>query len=146
MKRKTPVALLVLRSGFLAALSGASCTAVGPPVSQQPDSQASVRAPEWLAVRIREYEKQPQRAVPLGIWQITHNGQSAYYVYSPCCDMTNPLLSADGREICSPSGGFSGKGDGKCPLPMDRGTKSTLVWSHPAAPLQTDTAPGLSVD
>jgi len=43
------------------------------------------------------------------------NGQVFYYVRSPCCDFHNYLYAADGSYVCAPDGGFTGKGDGRCP-------------------------------
>lgn len=33
----------------------------------------------------------------------------------PCCDQLKLLYRADGSYFCSPSGGFTGGGDGRCP-------------------------------
>ncbi len=42
-------------------------------------------------------------------------GKVYYLVYAACCDQFNSLLDAHGRYVCSPSGGFTGRGDGSCP-------------------------------
>ena len=42
-------------------------------------------------------------------------GKVYYLAYAACCDQFNPLLDAHGQYVCSPSGGFAGKGDGSCP-------------------------------
>ncbi len=99
--------------------------------------------PDWLRARIAIYERQPVRQAPGTIWRITHQGAPAFYVVSPCCDQFNPLLDAGGREICSPSGGFTGAGDGKCPRPMDPGTDAIRLWVHPQQPDPPATPPGL---
>ncbi|MET0718655.1 MAG: hypothetical protein ABWY34_09670 [Pseudoxanthomonas sp.] len=141
MERRTPAVALALCVSGLMAVACASCTSA--PAASQPQSTPSKGTPSWLAAKIREYEKLPLQQSPSGIWRISHDGKPAYYVQSPCCDQYNPLFSAEGSEICNPSGGFTGRGDGKCPAPMDRGSQSHLVWAHPAAPPQTDAAPGL---
>ena len=43
------------------------------------------------------------------------DGKPYYYVRSPCCDFFNYLYDSNGDYLCSPDGGFTGKGDGKCP-------------------------------
>jgi hypothetical protein len=49
------------------------------------------------------------------------DGQTYYYVRSPCCDMGNRLYDAQGNYVCAPDGGFAGRGDGKCGnLRLDR--------------------------
>lgn len=99
--------------------------------------------PDWLRARIVEYERLPARGAPSSIWRITHQGSPAFYLVSPCCDQFNPLLDARGGEICSPSGGFTGAGDGKCPKPMDAGTEAIRVWVHPEEKHPPAVAPGL---
>ena len=127
---------------LLATLCG-SCAEGEPRAESPPDSSSSSPLPGWLLTKIVQFDADH---APLGVWRITHHGQPAYYLLSPCCDQYNPLFSAEGREICNPSGGFTGRGDGICPKPMDPGTKATLVWSHPAATSQTDDPPGLMPD
>lgn len=112
--------------------------------ASRPEPSSISSLPEWLRGKIGQFEALPPDRAPLGIWQITHKGQPAFYLLSPCCDQYNPLFSAEGNEVCNPSGGFTGRGDGKCPNPMDQGTKATLVWSHPAAASLTDEPPGLT--
>jgi hypothetical protein len=43
------------------------------------------------------------------------DGQTYYYTTSPCCDLLNPLYDAQGKFVCAPDGGFTGRGDGRCP-------------------------------
>jgi hypothetical protein len=99
--------------------------------------------PDWLRARIADYERLPASGAPGSIWRITHQGSPAFYLVSPCCDQFNPLLDARGKEICSPSGGFTGAGDGKCPKPMDAGTEAIRVWVHPEEEHPPAAAPGL---
>lgn len=142
MERQNRVARFALATVvFLAVLCG-SC-AEGEPRASAPPEPSSSSLPGWLHTKIGQFEALPADRAPLGIWRITHDGKPAFYLLSPCCDQYNPLFSAEGAEICNPSGGFTGRGDGKCPEPMDRGTKAALVWSHPASTSQTDDPPGL---
>ena len=42
-------------------------------------------------------------------------GRVAILLAAPCCDHFNPLFDEKGHKICAPSGGFAGRGDGRCP-------------------------------
>ena len=146
MQRQSRTARFVPAMTMFLAMLCASCAESDPRApAPRPDS-SSTSLPEWLRMKIGEFETLPADRAPLGIWRITHNGQPAFYLVSPCCDQYNPLFSVEGSEICNPSGGFTGKGDGKCPKPMDQGTRAALVWSHPASAPQTDEPPGLMRD
>ena len=143
MQRQHRAARFVPAMAMFLALLCVSC-AEGDPRPPPPPDSSSASLPEWLRIKIAQFEASPADRAPLGVWRITHNGQPAFYLLSPCCDQYNPLFSAKGSEICNPSGGFTGRGDGKCPKPMDQGTKAALVWSHPASTSQTDEPPGLT--
>lgn len=145
MQRVHPASRWISVMTMFFALLCVSC-AEGDPRSPPPPDAPSASLPEWLRIKTGQFEALPADRAPLGVWRITHKGKSAFYLVSPCCDQYNPLFNAEGNEICNPSGGFTGKGDGRCPTPMDRGTKAALVWSHPASASPTDEAPGLMHD
>ena len=44
-----------------------------------------------------------------------YKNRIAYYLVRPCCDRFTELFDENGNSICLPGGGFTGKGDGKCP-------------------------------
>src|SRR5688500_15649158 len=48
-----------------------------------------------------------------------------YYAVSGCCDQLNPLFDAEGKYVCAPDGGFTGRGDGQCPVDLVR-----IEWSQ----------------
>lgn len=48
----------------------------------------------------------------------SYRGRPAYLLNSPCCDQFNYLYDAEGRILCAPSGGLSGRGDGRCTEPL----------------------------
>lgn len=95
------------------------------------ESESPDAIPPWLRTQLQKYKTMPAYKAPLEVWKITHKGQAAYFIISPCCDRYNPLFSAEGKKICNPTGGKNGKGDSKCPTPVDKGTKVIFVWAHP---------------
>lgn len=58
-------------------------------------------------------------------------GQIYYYVRSPCCDFHNFLFASDGSYLCAPDGGFTGRGDGKCPKGLWAKRSDGVVVSNP---------------
>ena len=65
---------------------------------------------------------------PLEIWSYQYNNQIVYLAKTDCCDQYDLVYTLDCTLLCAPSGGFSGKGDGKCPDFYDKASKGTLVW------------------
>lgn len=66
-------------------------------------------------------------------WQIIeyeYQNDKYYLVAAGCCDRFDPLFDSDCNEICSPSGGFSGGGDGKCPEWVASLTDGVIIWER----------------
>lgn len=133
----------VLRVAIALALSLGMAACLHAPAETGQDKADPPQVPDWLKARIAGYERQPAQQAPSTIWRIIHQGAPAFYLVSPCCDQFNPLLDAGGKEICSPSGGFTGAGDGKCPHPMDAGTGAIRLWAHPEQQDPPAVPPGL---
>jgi hypothetical protein len=69
--------------------------------------------------------------VPQQVEEYQYNNQKVYLVTMPCCDFFNPVYDSTGKLICSPTGGFTGRGDGKCADFGEKGKRVKLVWSPP---------------
>ncbi|MEY4930135.1 MAG: hypothetical protein RI909_859 [Bacteroidota bacterium] len=65
---------------------------------------------------------------PLEIWSYLYNKEIVFLAIADCCDQYDVVYSSNCTVVCSPSGGFSGQGDGKCPDFFNKATKGTLVW------------------
>jgi hypothetical protein len=65
---------------------------------------------------------------PLEIWRYRYQGQYVYIVIPDCCDQYISLYDEECQFICAPSGGFTGKGDGRCPGFYEIATEGVLVW------------------
>jgi hypothetical protein len=51
-----------------------------------------------------------------------------FLVVPDCCDQYISVYSSECALICSPSGGFSGKGDGKCLDFYQEAKEGLLLW------------------
>ncbi|RZK59368.1 MAG: hypothetical protein EOO91_05460 [Pedobacter sp.] len=65
---------------------------------------------------------------PASVWQYEYNGQTVYFIPQKCCDIPSALYDSNCNLICSPDGGFTGKGDGKCKDFFEKRTKEKLIW------------------
>ncbi len=50
----------------------------------------------------------------LSVDMYLYKGDTVYLFVPPCCDRFSELYDRDGKLICHPDGGITGKGDGKC--------------------------------
>lgn len=84
--------------------------------------------PVWLDVFLKASEV--EHSTPQEIWKYEWNNKTVYYVLSQCCDQFNLLLDENGKVLCLPDGGFSGKGDGKCPNFGTEKKNGKLIWKY----------------
>ncbi len=77
---------------------------------------------------IKQFESDPVGNPPQSIWRYDYNGQVVYFVPAQCCDQYSTLYDSTGSVICAPDGGFTGKGDGKCPDFFSQRMKEQLIW------------------
>ena len=77
---------------------------------------------DFLETRENEHE------TPKAIWQFEWNDKIVYYVLSQGCDNFNLLLDENGKVLCSPDGGFTGRGDGKCSNFINEKKNGKLIW------------------
>jgi hypothetical protein len=99
--------------------------------SATPSSRVEVAGlPEWLRIRLADYDALPGPAAPRAVYEVRYGDGVAYYVQAGCCDQLDPLVDARGVLLCHPSGGFTGRGDGKCPGALPPQADRREVWRH----------------
>ncbi|MRS62541.1 hypothetical protein GJJ30_14660 [Larkinella terrae] len=64
---------------------------------------------------------------PAKIYRYDYKGQEVYYVPARCCDIPSVAI-ANCDTLCAPDGGFTGKGDGRCPDFAKDAKNPVLVW------------------
>ena len=84
-----------------------------------------------LQAKIAELQARPKGNPAYAIWQYSWQGQQVYRVTADCCDQYEMLYDACFNVLCAPSGGLSGKGDGRCPDFYQQATDEQLVWRDP---------------
>jgi hypothetical protein len=109
-----------MRMKFLALLAvlGASAHA-----SDGPDAR-----PVWIDALIAKFEAADVANPPLGITRFTYHDAPVYFVPAHCCDIPSQLYDADGNALCAPDGGFTGRGDGRCPDFYQERRDEQLIW------------------
>ncbi|HUR66103.1 MAG TPA: hypothetical protein VMZ03_07100 [Chitinophagaceae bacterium] len=86
------------------------------------------KTPDCVTQRIEQIKTQPKWNPPAEVNQYSYKGRNVYLFNSPCCDQYNELIDANCNSICAPSGGITGKGDGKCADFSSTAIHVRLVW------------------
>jgi hypothetical protein len=68
-------------------------------------------------------------SIPRAVDRVIGPWGDAYLVHDDGDDGYRTLYDRMGREICSPSGGLDGEGDGRCPGLMALRFASIRIWS-----------------
>ena len=84
--------------------------------------------PKCIEQMITDFKNGPVQNPPASIYEYDYEGKKVYYVAPPCCDQLAKLYDADCNFLCSPDGGFTGKGDGKCPEFHSVKKNERLIW------------------
>jgi hypothetical protein len=139
--RPRPLSLSLMLSACLLAgcadrIAKGDAAPIAPPdgsdrAGSAPSTRVEVAGlPEWLRIRLADYDAQPGAAAPRAVFEVRYGDGVAYWVQAGCCDQLDPLVDARGVLICYPSGGFTGRGDGKCPRALPPLTDRREVWRH----------------
>ena len=64
------------------------------------------------------------------ILEYRYNNQTVYLFGSACCDRLNFLYDVNCRQLCAPTGGISGQGDGRCNDFIQNAVLVKTVWKR----------------
>jgi hypothetical protein len=116
------LASYVLGTALLSAVSG--CSSASP-------SEPSSALPQWLQSMIAQIESEPVTNPPSAIYRYRYQGASVYFRPERCCDLPSELYDEAGQLLCHPSGGITGRGDGRCPDFFNSRGDERVVWQDP---------------
>jgi hypothetical protein len=127
---------VLLLAGCASRIAQGDAAPIAPPdnsdrASSAPSTRVEVAGlPEWLRIRLADYDAVPAPAAPRAVYEVPWRGGVAYYVQAGCCDQLDPLVDANGVILCHPTGGFTGRGDGKCLEALPVVAHRREVWRH----------------
>jgi hypothetical protein len=78
-------------------------------------SEEKYQFPDWINKLIEKEETEGVANPPASLSKCIYKGRVVYYRPPRCCDIPGILYDKNGNVICSPDGGLTGRGDGKCP-------------------------------
>lgn len=84
--------------------------------------------PDWVQELIQKEINEPAANPPASLSRCIYKGDIVYYIPPRCCDIPSTLYSEEGDVICSPDGGFTGFGDGKCADFFDEKKDCEVIW------------------
>jgi hypothetical protein len=97
-------------------------------VSCSKNNDVTDNVPLCIVDKILEIRLAPVWNPPAEIWSYRYKGETVYYIPDRAYDIPSILMDEHCRVICNPSGGYTGKGDGRCTDFFDKRTDEKLIW------------------
>jgi hypothetical protein len=91
-------------------------------------NKQNAKLPPCIQDKIDLVMQKPRYNPPATVYQYYYIDRYVYVFSSDCCDQYNYAYDKDCHPVCAPSGGITGKGDGRCPNFETQATGKTLVW------------------
>ncbi|MCW3082127.1 hypothetical protein [Segetibacter sp.] len=91
------------------------------------------KTPSCILMRIESIKKEHVWNPPGEVYEYEYQSKKVYTISSDCCDRFTTVVDADCNYICAPSGGFTGRGDGKCTDFFKEAKRLRLVWKDERA-------------
>lgn len=96
-------------------------------------SEAEQKTPICILKRIESIKNEPVWNPPAEVYEYEYQSKKVYAISADCCDRFTTVVDADCNYVCSPSGGFTGRGDGKCTGFFKEAKQLRLVWKDERA-------------
>lgn len=96
--------------------------------SQHCNKDRKIRIPPCILEKIEAIQQQPRYNPPATVYRYLYMSKYVYLLSSDCCDQYNYLFDKDCNHICAPTGGITGRGDGKCSNFKQMASEETLIW------------------
>lgn len=84
--------------------------------------------PSCILQKIEQIKAQPKWNPPAEVNEYIYNDAPVFLFSSNCCDQYNVAYDENCNVVCAPSGGYTGKGDNKCPDFFEKAKHVRLVW------------------
>jgi hypothetical protein len=124
MRTSVSKMLFTVSIGLLTACSQQSTSAI----AAETTAPEIAARPTWIATLIAEYENQPVANPQREIIRYKFDGKTVYYMTPICCDIPSQLFNEEGKLLCYPDGGFTGRGDDRCPTFHKLKREEQLIW------------------
>ncbi|RAK00339.1 hypothetical protein LX87_02041 [Larkinella arboricola] len=93
----------------------------------QEKNPAPATVPDCIQQVIEKIRQETVWNPPARVYRYEFKGQEVYYIPPRCCDIPSVVI-ARCDTLCAPDGGFTGKGDGRCPDFAREARNPVLVW------------------
>ena len=115
-------------ASFIVSLASTSACSPQPASDANAAQPAAAPGPDWIGALITKYESERIANPQLEIFRYKFDGKIVYYVPVICCDIPSQLFTEEGKLMCYPDGGFTGRGDYRCPTFHKLKRAEQLVW------------------
>ena len=98
------------------------------PVVSDTSVTSTANLPACLASQLNKIENNQYDNPPVKIDEYEYLGKRMFLFTAACCDQYNILFDENCKGTCAPSGGITGRGDGKCSDFNDKAKFVRTIW------------------
>ena len=113
---------------MLIMFTGASILLSSKSTIDYPENLQPLNIPACVQEKIDSIKNVPVWNPSASVYSYVYKNQTVYSFSADCCDQYPIVYDANCRVICSPIGGITGAGDGRCADFQKTATKETLIW------------------
>ena len=95
---------------------------------KSPAATGDKSIPTCVQSKIDSIKQLPVWNPPAEVHEYEYDGRKLYLFSADCCDFFTIAIDANCNYVCAPSGGFTGRGDGKCKDFNEKAKMIRLVW------------------
>lgn len=107
-----------------------SASECGSPKNKVVNETVADSIPVCIRKMINERKKEASRDPSEQVDEYLYNGKTVFLVRAPCCDQWNRVYDDSCKIICAPSGGITGRGDGKCKDFSKTAIHVKVIWKN----------------
>ena len=107
-----------------------SASECGSPKSKVVNETVTDSIPVCIIKMIDKWKKETSRNPAEQVDEYLYNGKTVFLFTPPCCDQWNVLYDDSCKIICAPTGGITGRGDGKCKDFSETAKHVKVIWKN----------------
>jgi hypothetical protein len=86
--------------------------------------------PSWINELIKKEAANEVANPPASLIKCFYKDKLVYYFPASCCDIPSIVYDEKGNVLCSPDGGITGRGDGKCSDFFELKKDCIIIWEN----------------
>lgn len=117
-----------MKKAMMVIVSGAAILLSCKSTIDNSENPQPLKVPACVQAKIDSIKNVPVWNPPASVYSYVYKNQTVYSFSADCCDQYNVVYDTNCKVVCSPSGGITGSGDGRCSDFHKMAMNEILIW------------------